>query len=627
MCEGLTLSRFGTYSTSEAVHAGLDVEMPGPTRWRGAALLHAIKAKKVSVKAIDDRVRNVLKLVKTASKSGIPEKAKEHVLDRPQDRELLRRVGAESIVLLKNDDRVLPFSKTEKVAVIGPNSKIATICGGGSASLNPYRAVTPFDGITAQAAGEVVFSQGAYSHKMLPLLGNVLRTREGKKGFTLKVYNDPPTASTRQLVDCRQETDSYMFFVDYKHPDLEEIWYADCEGIFAPEESGLYDFGLTVQGTAKLYIDGKLVVDNTENQKRGASFLGSGTVEEIGSQDLVAGKQYNVLAQWGCSKTSSLTATDFGGGGMRIGGCRRLPPKQGIKDAVEVARSVDQVILFAGLSGEWESEGEDRETMALPPHTDELISAVLEANPNTVVVIQSGTPVAMPWVEKAKSVLHAWYGGNETGHAIADVVFGDVNPSGKLPLTMPRRLKDNPSYLNYRSEAGRVLYGEDVYVGYRYFDDAEVEPLFPFGHGLSYTTFALSLLKVEQVPGNSANSAPLTLSVSLSVTNTGSATGATTVQVYILPPKNPTPDYPTRRPPQELKSFSKVHDLAAGESRAGTIRLDLIAATSYWDEEADSWCSREGTYKVKVGLSSRDENAVEATFTLKETKFWKGLKP
>lgn len=226
-------------------------------------------------------------------------------------------------------------------------------------------------------------------------------------------------------------TDSTIFFLDYSHPKISYLWYADAEGIFTPDESGIFDFGLCVQGTGRLYIDGKLIISNVENQKSGSSFLGSGTVEELGQKELIAGQEYKILVQWGCAKTSSLKApgvVDFGHGGFSFGGCKRLNPVQSIKDAVELAWTVDQVVLFAGLSKEWETEGQDRENMNLPPHSDELISEVLKANPNTVVVIQSGTPVAMPWIEDAKAVVHAWYGGNETGNSIADVIYGDVNP-------------------------------------------------------------------------------------------------------------------------------------------------------------------------------------------------------
>ena len=368
--------------------------MPGPSRWRGPALVHAVVANKVKAKQLNARVRNVLNLVDRGMKSGVAENATEHKLDRPEDRQLLRKVAAESIVLLKNDDNVLPLQKSRKIAVIGPNSKITTYCGGGSASLRAYYTVRPFDGIVAQAIGGVDFAQGCYGHQSLPQLGAVLKTFDGRKGFTMKVYNEPPGSKQRNLLEERLLTDAMIFFIDYSHPKLDTIWYADAEGIFTPEETGLYDFGICVQGTARLYIDGNLVVSNVENQRSGPSFLGSGTVEEVGTMEMVAGQQYRVLLQWGCAKTSTLKAegvVDFGHGGFRFSGCKKLDPKESIKQATDLAKTVDQVVLFAGLSGEWETEGQDRDNMDLPPHTDDLISNVLKANPNTVVVIQVST--------------------------------------------------------------------------------------------------------------------------------------------------------------------------------------------------------------------------------------------
>lgn len=405
--------------------------MPGPSRWRGPTLVHALSANKVSRRALDRCVRNVLNLVKKAEKAGIRENAPELELDRPEDRALIRQVGTESIVLLKNDGDILPLDSSKKVAVIGPNSKIAAYCGGGSASLNAYRAVSPYEGISSRASAGVDFAQGAFAHQMLPQLGPLLRTECGKIGYTMKFFNDPPKAKVRNLLEERHLTDASVLFLDYDHPDLNQIWYADAFGLFTPPESGLFEFGLSVQGTAKLYIDGRLLIDNTENQRQGSSFLGNGTLEEMATIELVAGQEYEVLVQWGCAKTSKLRregTLDFGHGGLRFGVCKKTSQQDLIEEAVKLASQVDQVVLCAGLTGEWESEGEDRKTMDLPPHVDELITRVLEVNPNTVIVLQSGTPVTLPWIDQAKAVMHAWYGGNETGHAIADVLFGDVNP-------------------------------------------------------------------------------------------------------------------------------------------------------------------------------------------------------
>lgn len=241
----------------------------------------------------------------------------------------------------------------------------------------------------------------------------------------------------------------------------------------------------------------------------------------------------------------------------------------------------------------------------------ELIEAVAKANPNTVVVTNSGTPYEMPWISSVNALVHAWYGGNEMGNAIADVVFGDVNPSGKLPLTFPVRNQDNPAFLNYRTEAGRTLYGEDVYIGYRWYEKIELPVLFPFGHGLSYTSFSISDLKINKDEQN--------LAVTVKVTNTGERAGAEVVQVYVNQ-KKPS----IRRPVKELKGFKKVH-LEKEESQDVEIVIETKYATSFWDEVREAWTSEKDSYTVILGTTSSDQNALSAGFEVEKTTWWNGL--
>ncbi|KGO44523.1 Glycoside hydrolase family 3 [Penicillium expansum] len=622
--EGLIMSDwFGTYSTSDAIVAGLDIEMPGKTRWRGEILAHAVSSNKVAQYQLDERVRNVLNLVNWVEPLGIPEGAPEKALNRPEDQALMRRAAAESVVLMKNEDDVLPLKKDGSLLVIGPNAKIAAYCGGGSASLAPYYTVTPFDGVSAKAKGEVKYSQGVYSHRDLPLLGPLLKTADGKPGFTFKVYNEHPSAGgDRQVVDELHLLESSGFLMDYVNPKMKSMtYYVDMEGTFTPEESGVYDFGVTVAGTGQLLIDGELVVDNTKNQKRGSAFFGTATIEVIGTKELKAGQSYKVLFQFGSAPTSDLDArgvVEFGPGGFRFGASRQVSQEELISNAVEQAKTAEQVVIFAGLTLEWETEGYDREHMDLPPGSDELISRVLEVSPNAVVVIQSGTPVTMPWAQNTKALVQAWFGGNECGNGIADVLYGDVNPSAKLPITFPRRLQDNPSYLNFRSERGRVLYGEDIYVGYRYFEKSDVAPGFAFGHGLSYTSFARSDLRIDTVPEQTKyteSGEPVTASVTVS--NTGSVAGAEVVQLWIVPPKTDV-----GRPVRELKAFQKVF-LQPGESKTVQLVVEKKLATSWWDEEREQWISEKGTYQVLITGTGAEE--LRGEFDVGKTRFWLGL--
>ena len=616
----LTGYRFGTYSTSDAIHAGLDLEMPGKTRWRGEPLAHAVSSNKVPEFVLDERVRNLLNLVNYADGLGIPENAPEKALNRPQDQELLRRCAAESVVLMKNQGDILPLNKDKSILVIGPNAKIAAYCGGGSASLAPYYAVTPFEGVTAKSKGEVHFAQGVYSHQQLPLLGPLMKTADGKTGFTFRVYNEPASESNRHSVDELQLVASSGFLMDYVNPKVKSMTYfIDMEGYFTPEEDGLYDFGVIVVGTGRLLIDGEVVVDNTKNQRQGSAFFGTATVEEKGSKQLKAGQTYKILFEFGTAPTSDLDTrgmVSFGPGGFRFGASRRISNEELIANAVDQASKADQVVIFAGLTNEWETEGFDREHMDLPPGSDELISKVLKVNPNAVVVIQSGTPVTMPWVNDAKGLLQAWFGGNECGNGIADVLYGDVNPSAKLPLSFPVRLEDNPSFLNFRSERGRVLYGEDIYVGYRYYERAKVTPQFSFGHGLSYTSFSRSNLTIKSSPeGSTLDNETVTATVT--VKNTGKVAGAEIVQLWIVPPKTGV-----NRPVRELKGFNKV-TLQPGEEKKVDVVVEKKLATSWWDEQRGAWASEKGVYQVLI-IGTGDEE-LRGEFEVQKTRFWTGL--
>ena len=348
--EGLVMSDwFGTYSTSEGINAGMDLEMPGPTRWRGELLTHAVKNNKVKSHILDERVREVLQTVKIAAESGVAEGAEEKGLNRPEDRALLRRAAAESIVLLKNDGNLLPLDKGKRVAVIGPNANFAAYAGGGSACLTPYYTVTPLEGVSTKCE-EVSFAQGATTFRFLPLLGSQIKTPDGKTGFSFSAYDKPPNAEDRKLLEELHLTSSDMFIADYEIPDYDKPFlYVDINGIFTPDDTGLYDFGLTVQGQGQLFIDDRLLVDNTENQTPGTAFFGGGTIEETRSLELEKGKSYKLRVEFGTSPSLH----QFGKGGLRVGCAKRIDPKRAIQEAALLASEVDQVVVFAGLSRDW----------------------------------------------------------------------------------------------------------------------------------------------------------------------------------------------------------------------------------------------------------------------------------
>ena len=272
-----------------------------------------------------------------------------------------------------------------------------------------------------------------------------------------------------------------------------------------------------------------------------------------------------------------------------------------IAEAVEAARAAKAAVIFAGLPDSYESEGYDRTHMRMPSCQNALIEAVAAANPNTVVVLHNGSPVEMPWIGKVKAVLEAYLGGQAVGLATVRVLFGEVSPSGCLPETFPKKLSDNPSYLFYGGEKNEVDYREGIFVGYRYYDRKEMDVLFPFGHGLSYTTFEYTDLWLSS--GEITDEQTLTATVT--VRNTGDRTGKTVIQLYVSDVES-TP----LRPVRELKGFEKV-ELTPGQTKQITFTLDK-RSFAYWNQEIGDWHVESGTFRIEIGQSSRDIRLTES---------------
>lgn len=595
--EGLVVSDwFAVHSTAPSANSGLDLEMPGPALWFGKKLWQAVKNGQVPETQVDEMVRRVLGLI--AKTTGFEGKIKAgNLKSSPAHEKLAREAAQESITLLKNERGILPLKKTIKtLAVIGPNAARAIIEGGGSAAVEPYYTIAPLDALRKKLGKKVkiIYEPGCPSNIFtMPLSPGYLTPGKGKKSpgllgeyFAKDDFSGKPAAK-RIDTKFRQR----WMFNAYPVPELKDGNYSiRWTGFFNAKETGKYKFGIATEGWCRIYIGKKLVCSNWgENTK--FDFMPS--EEKTGEITLKAGQSYPIKIEF--TRNPAMPAVMRS---IRVGCDKPLPPDLPER-AAAAAKSADAAVVFTGLTEEYESEGFDRKTMDLPVGQAELIKKVAKANANTIVVLNNGAPVTMaPWIDDVAAVIEAYYPGQECGNAIADVLFGDVNPSGKLPDTFPVRYEDNPAFINYPGEAGKVLYGEGIYVGYRYYDAKKIEPLFPFGHGLSYTTFKYTNLQVTPLRATTGGK----INVTVDVKNTGKRPGKEVVQLYIS-----DPICKVARPPKELKAFSKV-SLEPGEKKTVKFTLDK-EALSFWDTENKSWAVEPGEFEVLVGSSSRDIRA------------------
>jgi beta-glucosidase len=591
---------FAVHSTAPAANAGVDLEMPGPARFFGKDLADAVKKGQVTEKTIDDKVRRLLRLMlNTGALDGeIP--APDKIKDFPAHRALAREAAEEGIVLLKNDNNVLPLNKksVKTIAVIGPNAAEAGIQGGGSAQVNPYYKIAPLDAIKNLCGNKVkiVYELGCASRLKTHLVDPLYIScgKDGKKpGLTGEYFNNSDFSGKPALTQVDTSFEFRWMPGEFPNPALYSRKFSiRWQGFFKAPETGRFKFGLLNSDWARVYIDGKLVCGNWNEHREINYFISTETVGEVALQ---SGKIYPIKIEFSHSKDDPWPLHAF-----RLG-CDLPLPAGLLQRAVKAAKNADAAIVFAGLTEEYESEGYDRKEMPLPAAQNELIVKVAKANPNTVVVLNNGSPVAMPWINKVPAVVEALFPGQECGNAIAAVLFGDVNPSGKLPDTYPVRYEDNPAYINYPGENGKVPYGEGIFVGYRYYDAKKIEPLWAFGHGLSYTDFAYGNLKVTPVKAKAGQK----ITVSIDVMNAGKVAGKEVVQLYVGDTA-----CRVRRPPKELKAFEKI-SLAPGELKTVVFKL-AKDAFSFYDTELKDWAIDPGEFEILVGSSSRDIRAKQS---------------
>jgi beta-glucosidase len=582
---GIVMSDWSaTYDGVAAANAGMDLEMPSGLFMNLQTLQPAIDQGKVSIATVDEKVRRILR---TAAEFGwLDHEQTDTLVPRYnlQAREVALQAAREGMVLLKNDGPLLPLTRGIKsVAVFGPDAYPAVPVGGGSARVQPFASVSFLEGISNYlgATVPVYYTSGLRTLDEMADATDFSTTPAGdQRGIQAEYFNNVGLEGS----PLETRTEEHINIDQGSRPFPEHTLSDRWTGYYRPERPGLYDIFVESTGedggSYRLYVDDKVVFDDWKSNR---------AIMDSASLQLEAIAHKVVLEHHGRS--------NWLGTRLRLGIVRH----DGVVDpqAKLLAARAGAVVVAVGFDPETESEAADR-TFKLPPGQDELIQELAAANKNIIVVVTSGGAVNMePWLDRVPAVLQAWYPGQEGGRALAEILFGEVNPSGRLPVTFERTWNDNPTHDSYYPEAGtnRVEYREGVFVGYRGFDHNGTKPLFPFGHGLSYTTFAYRNLSIN---GPTKDQQSL-WQVQFDVTNTGKREGQEVAQVYVG-----RKDSAVQRPAKELKGFEKVR-LRPGETRRVTVTLDS-RAFSYYDVATKQWRADQGQYQVSVG---RSEQAIE----------------
>jgi beta-glucosidase len=570
-----------TYDGVAAANGGLDLEMPKGKFMNRATLLPAVNAGTVSEATIDDKVRRILR---TAIQFGW--------LDRDQtdlSLSLLNIAGNQTaleaarsgMVLLKNDGNLLPLEKgsIKSIAVIGPDAYPAQPGGGGSAEAKPFTPVSYLEGIQDYLGdgAKVYYEPGLPTFdEMSKQMQFTTQATGSQTGLKMELFNNSDLSGSPAIV----RYDKYVHYEPARGTDgaasnVSIRW----SGFFTPAVPGQYLAfvqGPGENGGYRLYIDKKLVLDNWTQWY---AFVGEVPVALTSGPHEV---ELDYYAKNGWGKTTA-----------NLGIVR--PETLVSAEAKTLAARVDAVILAPGFDTASEGESADR-TFRLPPGQDELINQIVALNKKTVVVLTSGGGVDMTaWIDRVPALLEAWYPGQEGGIALAQLLFGESNPSGRLPISIERRWEDNATHDSYypKNSSKKVEYSEGVFVGYRHFDKSTVKPLFPFGYGLSYTSFAYKNLTI------SPPSSDQQVSVAFDVTNTGTRAGADVAEVYVGDRHAPVP-----RPVKELKGFKRV-SLNPGETKNVVVKLD-IRAFSYYDVKKHAWTVAPGDFDLFVARSAAE---------------------
>ena len=584
--DGYVVSDWGAaLETIENANGGLDLEMPGPSNVWGKALIDAVKSSEVSEKLIDDKVKRILSVAEFSNRFQKPQIKAEQAIDQPKHRLLLRRAAADGMVLLKNEGS-LPLKKNiKKLAVIGPNALEAQIIGGGSASLRPHYQIHPLEAVQERLGHEteILYSKGCHTHKYLPKINEELM--EEKDGFLVE-YFDGNQFDKNLILEERLTGSKFWVFEGFAKDVISKEERPDISVRFSctykPDISGLHEFEIFGIGKCRLLIDGNELIDNWTSMDPGEAFFTFGSASKKGVTNLQKGEAYKIEVQY--KFEGSFPAVYIG--------CQAPDEVDIFQEALETASHADDVILIVGTNSDWETEGNDRADFNLPANQNKLIEAILEANQNTVVVINTGSPIHMPWEKKAKAIIQTWFAGQEFGNALVDILSGEVNPSGKLATTFPVKIEDTPAYKNYPGKNLQMNYDEKLLVGHRWYESNSIKPLFCFGHGLSFTSFNYQNLEVT-------TGSDFVVTCKFEIQNTGDISGLEIAQCYVGF-ASPLPGEPYKT----LQGFIK-EEIGANELKKVEIKL-RPRNFSYWSVETNTWQIREGSYQILIGSSSEN---------------------
>jgi len=575
--DGVLMSDWGaTHSALGPARSGLDLEMPSGSWMNSKNLLPAIRTGEITERQIDDKVRRILRMIVRMGYLDRPQRDRSIPENNPESGRAASAIAEEGIVLLKNEKNTLPLDRAriKKIAVLGPDAHPGVPAGWGSSYVNPYYAVSVLDGLMNNKGPETTvdyfgigvgnFGTSHFEHE--DRFGKLV---EGLRGE----YFSNLTFSGAAIIDRVDQRINFDWLTrDSGHGGLPAQFTVRWTGLIQGNSSSLHVFRARADSGIRVFLDDKLIIDDWSDHA---------ARPDVTTSFLEAGVTYRLRIEY---KNSG------GGGAIAQFGWASLK----VPDAI---RDYDAAIVCVGFDNGNEGEGFDR-TFELPDGQDDLVTGVAEKNPKTIVIVNSGGNIDMHrWLEKVPVLLHAWYPGQEGGNALAKILFGDVDPSAKLPVTFEADKNDNPAFESYPSDDGgeSVHYDEGIFVGYRGYDHLGIEPLFPFGFGLSYTQFEYSNLRIES--GDRTD--PFNVKVSFELRNIGDRTGAEIAQLYVSAAQ-PT----VERPVRELKGFAKVL-LLPGESKQTTLSLDR-RSFAYFDSRTSQWKADPGRYEISVGASSRD---------------------